>query len=166
MGIGADLVDDYLDHYFPEVYAERVYDKQQLNIMKSKIKEIVEINSYENSYGITYYHNLIMENGDMINIGKKKEQQVGWELDYEITDDQQEFNKAKGIPLEQGATETSEESVKPPYKQVTDDERQTLIIRQSSLTRAQEFYADGKDVMYSPEDVMKLAEKYENWVKR
>jgi len=143
--------------------------------MKSKIKEIVEINSYENSYGTTYYHNLIMENGDMINIGKKKEQKVGWELDYEIVDDQQEFNKAKSIQLEQTPTttetapKTSPESDKQPYKQVTDDERQTLIIRQSSLTRAQEYYASQSRPFrksFNPDDVMKLAEKYENWVKR
>jgi len=139
--------------------------------MKSKIAEIVEINPYENSYGTTYYHNLIMDNGDKINIGKKKEQKVGWELDYEIVDDQQEFNKAKSVQLEQvpTTTETSSESAKQPYKQVTDAEKQTLIIRQSSLTRAQEYYASQSGPFrrsFNSDDIMELAETYENWVKR
>ena len=51
----------------------------------SKIKTVVSIKPHQTEkYGTTFYHNLEMENGDKINIGKKKEQKVGWELTYEI----------------------------------------------------------------------------------
>ena len=39
----------------------------------SKIKEVNEIKPYTNTHGTTLYHSLTMENGDKINIGKKKE---------------------------------------------------------------------------------------------
>lgn len=72
-------------------------------IKTSKIQQVVNYKEYTtNNYGTTIYHNLILENGDKINIGKKKIQQVGWELTYEIIGDkkpdgtfQQEYPKAK-----------------------------------------------------------------------
>jgi len=64
---------------------------------KSKIKRVESSKEFTNSYGTTIYHNLEMENGDKINIGKKKLQQVGWELSYEIVDSGQEYNKAKTL---------------------------------------------------------------------
>ena len=61
----------------------------------SKIKLIKSTKEYKNEHGITIYHNLEMENGDKINIGKKKPLQIGWEIDYEITEHgQQEYQKA------------------------------------------------------------------------
>lgn len=43
-----------------------------------------------------YYHNVEMENGDKLNIGKKRKLNIGDELTYEITgDDQHEYRKAK-----------------------------------------------------------------------
>jgi hypothetical protein len=64
--------------------------------MTSKIKEITSVKPHQNSYGTTYYHQLIMDNGDKIEIGKKSECKVGWELTYEIIgDDQYEYRKAK-----------------------------------------------------------------------
>lgn len=66
--------------------------------MKSKIKEVVSTKPFTNIYGTTHYHCLVMENGDKINIGKKSILQVGWELNYEITETgQQEYQKAKSI---------------------------------------------------------------------
>jgi len=64
---------------------------------KSKIKRVESSKEFTNSYGTTIYHNLEMDNGDKINIGKKKLQQVGWELSYEIVDSGQEYNKAKTL---------------------------------------------------------------------
>lgn len=73
----------------------------------SKIKTIHgEPKPFTNNYGTTYYHNLEMENGDKINIGKKSQCQVGWELTYELTgedDGQQEFKKAKSAKKEEGS---------------------------------------------------------------
>ena len=70
--------------------------------MKSKVKLIVECKEFINSFGTTYYHNLEMENGDKINIGKKKQLSIGDELEYEIIGDkkpdgtyQQLYPKAK-----------------------------------------------------------------------
>lgn len=77
----------------------------------SKVKEVFgEPKPYTNSNGTTYYHNLIMENGDEINIGKKKQLSVGDELTYELTggdDGQQRFKKAKSVqPQQQNSTST------------------------------------------------------------
>ena len=67
----------------------------------SRIKNVVSVKPHTNNNGTTYYHNLEMENGDKINLGKKKEQQIGWELTYEIIEEgQQEFNKAKAVAPE------------------------------------------------------------------
>ena len=54
-----------------------------------------------------YYHNLLMTNGDKINIGKKKMLQEGEELSYEVVEvGQQEFNKAKSYnPDYQGSND-------------------------------------------------------------
>jgi hypothetical protein len=70
----------------------------------SKIKSVDEVKTWGDGQRKTYYHNLTMENGDKINIGKKKEQQVGWELTYEITDTSQEWNKAKAVNPNQATT--------------------------------------------------------------
>lgn len=72
-------------------------------MITSKITEIKEVKPYTNEYGTTFYHNLVMDNGDKINIGKKSECKVGWELTYEIIgDEQQEYRKAKAVQKEQG----------------------------------------------------------------
>lgn len=74
------------------------------DMVTSKIKEVVSAKPFTNSYGTTIYHNLVMDNGDKINIGKKNEQKVGFELTYEIIGDkrddgsyQQEYPKAKAV---------------------------------------------------------------------
>ncbi len=69
----------------------------------SKIKEVIFIKPYNGQNGTVYYHNVEMENGDKINIGKLKEYGVGDELTYEIIGDlgQHEFTKAKSVKLEQ-----------------------------------------------------------------
>lgn len=71
-------------------------------MITSKIAKVESISPYEHSNGLTYYHNLVMENGDKINLGKNKEQQVGWELTYEIIGKvgAREFVKAKSVKPE------------------------------------------------------------------
>jgi len=121
----------------------------------SKIKTVVSIKPHKNSYGETFYHNLEMENGDKINIGKKKEQQVGWELTYEITEQgQQEFNKAKAVQKEQNFTKSfNTQSTKP-------DNVQDLIVKQSSLKAAVEFCNKECTV----EHIIANAEVFYDWV--
>ena len=72
--------------------------------MKAKIKRIEKIAEFTNTFGTTFYHQLEMEGvngavGDKIEIGKKKKQEIGWELDYEITErGAQEYQKSKTPP--------------------------------------------------------------------
>ena len=121
----------------------------------SKIKTVVSIKPHKNSYGETFYHNLEMENGDKINIGKKKEQQVGWELTYEITEQgQQEYNKAKAV-----APESFNKSNNYTPSNSSNDDRQFLIVKQSSIKAAVEF-----DNQCTIEDMLKNAEIIKDWV--
>jgi len=64
----------------------------------SKVVRINEIKPWGEGDRKTFYHNLEMENGDLINIGKKKELSIGEEITYEITGEgQNEYNKAKSV---------------------------------------------------------------------
>lgn len=65
----------------------------------SKVKFIAECKEYTNDYGTTYYHNIEMENGDKLNIGKKKPLEIGNLLNYEFVGDlgQHEYTKAKTV---------------------------------------------------------------------
>jgi len=60
---------------------------QKLNKMqKSKVATIIGCKPWNGNNGTVYYHDIIMDNGDKINIGKKKELAIGEELEYEITE--------------------------------------------------------------------------------
>jgi len=122
----------------------------------SKIKTVVSIKPHQTEkYGTTFYHNLEMENGDKINIGKKKEQKIGWELTYEITEQgQQEYNKAKAV-----APESFNKSNNYTPSNSSNDDRQLLIVKQSSIKAAVEF-----DNQCTIEDMLKNAEIIKDWV--
>lgn len=132
-------------------------------IKTSKIKSVNgEIKPFTNNYGTTYYHNLEMENGDKINIGKKSQCQVGWELTYELTgedDGQQEFKKAKSAKMEGSDFKPSNSNGG------NSDTRQQSIVRQSSLDRAVQYSGQGMNPM-SKEQIVELAEFFEAWVNR
>jgi len=89
---------------------------QTKNKMKtSKVKIIAECKEYTNDYGTTFYHNIEMENGDKLNIGKKKALQIGNELNYEFVGDlgQHEYTKAKTVnPEYQKKQEKSADNIK------------------------------------------------------
>ena len=121
----------------------------------SKIKTVVNSKEWSNNGKTIIYHNLEMENGDKINIGKVKLQQVGWELTYEVTEQgQQEFNKAKAVQKEQNFTKSfNTQSTKP-------DNVQDLIVKQSSLKAAVEFCNKECTV----EDIIDNAEVFYTWV--
>jgi len=122
----------------------------------SKIKTVVSIKPHQTEkYGTTFYHNLEMENGDKINIGKKKEQKVGWELSYEITEQgQHEYNKARAV-----APESFNKSNNYTPSNTSNDDRQLLIVKQSSIKAAVEF-----DNQCTIEDMLKNAEIIKDWV--
>lgn len=63
----------------------------------SKITEVVETKNWDGPNGTIIYHQLKMENGDKIEIGKKTNLNVGDEIHYEIKDTSQEYNKSKSV---------------------------------------------------------------------
>lgn len=63
---------------------------------KSKVASIENVQGDGEKWRGVYYHHLVMENGDKIDIGKKKLLDIGDELDYEVLEiDQHEYSKAK-----------------------------------------------------------------------
>ena len=121
----------------------------------SKIKTVVRVSEPYGKFN-TLYHNLEMENGDKINIGKAKTQLVGWELTYKIVGDlgQQEYTKAQSVQKEQNFTKSfNTQSTKP-------DNVQDLIVKQSSLKAAVEFC----DKDCTVEHIIANAEVFYDWV--
>ena len=85
-----------------------------MSIKTSKVKGIFDCKPWGQGDRLTYYHNLEMENGDKINIGKKKELNQGDEITYEIIGDigQHEFTKAKSAKKEQTFVQNKDAYVK------------------------------------------------------
>jgi hypothetical protein len=77
----------------------------------AKIKSIHQIKPWNGPNGTVYYHWLEMDNGDLIDIGKKKELKVGWDITYEITETQHKYNKAKTVKPEGGFPKKSDDSL-------------------------------------------------------
>jgi hypothetical protein len=120
-------------------------------IAVSKIKEVKSVSEPYGKYQ-TIYHKLIMENGDKIDIGKKKKLEVGEELNYEITEEgQHPFNKAKSV------WEDKSNNFSGGYKK--DDSVQKLIVRQSSLKSAVDS-CKGENHNH----ILKVAQIYVDWV--
>jgi len=137
----------------------------------SKIKEVVNSKEWTNNGRTIIYHNLVMENGDKINIGKVKLQQVGWELTYDIIGDgQQEYDKAKAAQKEENnsyskpynsnqSNQSNDKMTKQDWAD-KDEAREISIVRQSSLKAAVEFC--NKDC--TVEHLLDNAELFYNWV--
>ena len=124
----------------------------------SKIKKVVSVSEPYGKYNVLY-HKLEMDNGDKLDIGKQKEQQVGWELTYEIVEEgQQEFDKAKAVSPDKFKS-NGQTSYSSSYKK--DDNVQELIVRQSSLRSSVESH---KGSNASDEEILKSAERFSNWV--
>jgi uncharacterized protein YccT (UPF0319 family) len=126
----------------------------------SKIKEVIRTKEYTNNFGTTIYHDLIMENGDKIQLGKKALQKVGWELSYEITDEGHEYNKAKSIKPEEvsGNTQSNSSVSNEPKMDV-----QRAIIAQNALTNAVNYHSSTM-VGGDTDDIIKTMEKFFNAV--
>tara|TARA_R100000152_G_C6758415_1_gene182286 strand:- start:493 stop:915 length:423 start_codon:yes stop_codon:yes gene_type:complete len=124
-------------------------------MITSYIQRVANIKEYEGKHGKILYHDLEMENGDKINIGKKKRQLEGWKLTYEILEKgQQEYNKAKTV---------SPDGFKPktfsPKSQDKDDV-QLMIVKQSCLKAAVELNGQGGDRSQIVDD----AQYFVDWV--
>lgn len=129
-----------------------------MEIKTSKIKQVVSSKPFTNNYGTTIYHNLLMENGDKISIGKKTEQKVGRELTYEITDEGQEYNKAKSAQKVEASTPVNNgsSSFAPKNEGV-----QRLIVAQNSMTNATNY---GINAGMSLEEIKTTAKDLFNFV--
>ena len=126
-------------------------------MITSKIKEVVSVSEPYGKFNVLY-HKLIMENEDKIDIGKQKEQQVGWELTYEIQEKgQQEYNKAKAVAPDKFKS-NGQTSYSSSFKK---DDDQNLIVRQTCMKASVEF-CKGSDG--SVEDIFYLADECYKWV--
>ena len=136
-------------------------------MITSKIKEVVKVSPPYGKFN-TLYHNLVMENGDKINIGKAKEQLVGWELTYEIVEEgQQEYNKAKAVQKEQNFPKSfNTQSTKPDSVQEYDARRDS-IERQCCIKSASNFCSAYIKVGNSvnADDVIRIANIFNDWIK-
>lgn len=110
----------------------------------SKIKQVINCKEFTSRHGDIFYHNLVMENGDKINIGKKKRMQEGFELTYEVIGDknpdgtyQQEYPKAKSVQSQQNNFKPQTGGFK------ADPKKQTIIVAQSSMTKAIDILLSG-----------------------
>ena len=121
-------------------------------MITSKVKAIKSVSEPWGTNGILW-HLLEMDNGDKINIGKMKKQEIGYELTYEITGEGHESNKGKSVNPNNYPS-----SPRPAFKK--DDNVQKMIVKQSSLKSAVDFCDKGCSV----EDVLKVAQKFTNWV--
>ena len=122
----------------------------------SKIKEVVKTKDFTNSFGNTIYHDLLMENGDKIQIGKKAPQKVGWELSYEIeaggAGEQGEFKKAKSIKIDQVQGSPNVNFTNEGSKGVN---VQNLIVAQSSVASACQYLQNKES---DKEHILEVAE--------
>ena len=135
-----------------------------INGMKtSKVKTITSVKPYNGQNGTVHYHNLIMENGDKINIGKKKEVQVGWELNYEIVGDQkedgtyqQEYPKAKSVQP-QNVFKASKNNSTASFALSYAKDMMCMFIETEKVT--------DKDADKIADKAIVIANKFNNWLK-
>ena len=128
----------------------------------AKITAVHQAKEFKGANGTTYYHNLTLDNGDEINIGKKKVMQVGDSITYELTggdDGQQRFKKAKSA---QADRPFNSGSFNAPANSQANDERQIMIVRQSSLKASIDLW--GHHRAPSPKEVIEVAEIFTDWV--
>ena len=64
---------------------------------EAKISTIEQVSGDGQKWNGIYYHNLTMDNGDRINIGKKGLFQVGEQFHYELLETGKRFNKASRV---------------------------------------------------------------------
>ena len=121
----------------------------------SKIKEVKRVSEPYGKFN-TLYHHLVMENGDKIDIGKVKKQEVGNELTYEITGDigQHPFTKAKSVNPNWNNNNNN-------FKE--NPQKQEKIDRWAALGRSIEYL---KGAEASEEELFEVAEKFITWVNK
>ena len=133
----------------------------------SKIKEVVNVGEPYGQYKVLY-HKLIMENGDKLDIGKTKKQEVGYVLTYEFTGDlgQHEFTKAKSVnPMQEQYNKSYQNKVdnkmtKQDWEE-KDNRKELVISRQVALYNATAYCNADK---CSPEEILETANMFCTWI--
>ena len=133
----------------------------------SKIKEVVNVGEPYGQYKVLY-HKLIMENGDKLDIGKTKKQEVGYELTYEFTGDlgQHEFTKAKSVnPMQEQYNKSYQNKddnkmTKQDWEE-KDNRKELVISRQVALYNATAYCNADK---CSPEEILETANMFCTWI--
>jgi len=132
----------------------------------AKIKEVVSVSEPYGKYNILY-HKLIMDNGDKLDIGKTKQQEVGYELTYEFTGDlgQQEFTKAKSVnPMQEQFNKYDNKNDNKMSKadwEAKDNRKELVIARQVGLYNATAYCDSSK---CSINEVINTAELFTSWI--
>ena len=122
----------------------------------SKVTSVQSNGSWEGKYGVMYKFEIGFENGDVGEYSSKNQEQnkfvIGTNAEYEYTDGK--FPKVKPVYIKPDSFNNS-------FSNASNDnpDRQKLIVKQSSLKAAVEF-----DNKCSPEDVLKNADMFYNWV--
>jgi len=133
----------------------------------SKIKEVVSVSEPYGQYKVLY-HKLIMENGDKLDIGKTKKQEVGYELTYEFTGDlgQHEFTKAKSVsPMREefnNYVKNNEEDKMTKQEWADRDARKELLYARKSALDGATAYCNADKC--SPEKTLETADMFCTWL--
>ena len=133
----------------------------------SKIKEVVNVGEPYGQYKVLY-HKLIMENGDKLDIGKTKKQEVGYELTYEFTGDlgQHEFTKAKSVsPMREefnNYAKNNEEDKMTKQEWADRDERKELVYARKTALDCATAYCNADKC--SPEEILETANMFCTWI--
>lgn len=105
---------------------------------KSKIKEVAKVSGDGVKYNGNYYHDLVMENNDKINIAFKEKKEVGFEFEYNMGTEvgQSGHTKAKRVFEDKGFGGKKGSYGKSP-------ETQMMIVAQSSYSKAVDLVLSG-----------------------
>ena len=124
---------------------------------RSKVVSVQANGTWEGQYGVMYKYEVAFENGDAGEYSSKSAEQnkfiKGQETDYQFIDGK--FPKVKPVYQK---PDFASNGFSGGYKK--DDNVQKMIVKQSSLKAAVDFCNDGCSV----EDVIKVAQKFTDWV--
>lgn len=118
----------------------------------SKVKSIKSVSEPWGANGILW-HLLEMDNGDKINIGKMKKQEIGYELTYQITGEGHEYNKAKPVNPNNFNSGSRGSFTENPDKQ-------KVINRWAGLGRAIDYFGDNQP---ADEVLFQKAQRFIDW---
>tara|TARA_R100001463_G_scaffold126230_1_gene183841 strand:+ start:51 stop:542 length:492 start_codon:yes stop_codon:yes gene_type:complete len=135
----------------------------------SKVTSVQPNGTWDGKYGLMYKFEISFENGDVGEYSSKNKEQnkfiIGQQTDYEYTDGK--FPKVKPVYIKPDNFNKSNNYTS---SNSSNDNRQLLIVRQSSITRAIEFMNLMNPTKFTREQLRQIileeAEVFEKWVMR